>query len=100
MATPSTMFDTVIEQYVRNFGEKHTEEEIEQLIVAVRTQIISEMLSEVEDDQIADLKQRAEKEADSYKRNLFHKIRISLVVETIFIALRTCFRKAFVGADG
>lgn len=75
MSVETPRLDGIIEEFVKNHSHDVSEDQIDLLSQALRNDIIKETMQ-----------LRVTKEALDYKRKLLCGIRITLVIETIFLA--------------
>jgi len=80
--------DTVVVYYVQHkFRYDVTDQdEFAKIVEAIKMNILEEALPQISEEKLSEAKQKVEEEAKQYKKQLLQKIRISLIVETIFIA--------------
>lgn len=57
------------------------------MIARLKELALDDALKDIKNEQIQQMKQEAKKEAKSYKKSLFKKVRTTLIIETIFVAL-------------
>ena len=80
--------DTVIAYYVRHKlrCDVPNEDEFGEIVEAIKTNILEEALPQISVKKLSEAREKVEEEARQYKKQLLQKVRISLIVETIFIA--------------
>ena len=80
--------DTVIAYYVRHKlrCDVPNEDEFGEIVEAIKTNILEEALPQISEKKLSEAREKVEEEARQYKKQLLQKVRISLIVETIFIA--------------
>lgn len=80
--------DTVVAYYVRHKFQCDVtnQNEFAEIVEVIKTNILEEALPRISEKKLSEEKQKVAEEAKQYKRQLLQKVRISLIVETIFIA--------------
>lgn len=89
MPKSESMFDKVVTYYVKDFcrnNEHLSEEEIDTLSNTIKNDIWNNALPFMKQNQLEEFQKQAKKEAKTYKKNLIRKMKISIIVETIFLA--------------
>ena len=88
MSKPETMLDIVIAYYVEKYrGGRFVENnELKEINNSIRQLVLSEALPLIEKEKLEEAKRKVEQDIKSYRRKLLRELRVSLIVETIFIA--------------
>ena len=85
-----TLLKSMVGKYVRSFAEhdsaSHKEEELQQIEKAVMKQILDDSLLLIEEKTLEEGQEKVRREIADYKRAMMRRLRISLIVETIFLA--------------
>lgn len=85
---PQSQLDKVVGYYVRHVcpGATIDKNELAEITDSIKMHILAEALPQISEDKLNDALQKAEEEARQYKKKLFQNIKVSIIVETIFIA--------------
>lgn len=80
--------DTVVAYYVRHKFrcDVTDQDEFAKIVETIKMNILEEALPQISEKKLSEARQKVEEEARQYKKQLLQKVRISLIVETIFIA--------------
>lgn len=80
--------DKVVGYYVRHACHSGVtnQDELAEITEAIKMNILEEALPQISEKKLNEALQKAEEEAKQHKRELLQNIKITLIVETIFIA--------------
>lgn len=83
-----TLFDRVVEYYARhkcNPGNI-SQDEFNNILGAFKHQVLEDAIPKIEKDELEKAKVRVDEEVKSYKRKALQALKLSLIIETIFLA--------------
>ena len=89
MADIETMFDQVVEHYIQQFrpkGSNISDFEMENIFQSVKKNIRDEVMDFIEEEERKKILNKIEGEAKDYRKKLFRKVKVTIIVETIFVA--------------
>lgn len=83
-----TRLDKVVGYYVRHACHSGVtdQDELAEITEAIKMNILEEALPQISEGKLNEALQKVEEEAKQHKKELLQNIRITLIVETIFIA--------------
>lgn len=83
-----SQLDKVVGYYVRHACHSGVtdQEELAQITEAIKMNILKETLPQISESMLSEAKQKVEEEAKQYRKKLFQRVKVSLIIETIFIA--------------
>ncbi len=83
-----TLFDRVVEYYARhkcNPGNI-SQEEFSNILGAFKHQVLQDAIPQIEKEELDKAKARVDEEVKSHKRKALQALKLSLIIETIFLA--------------
>lgn len=88
MNKPENMLDTIVADYVKKFKRAQSIEqtEMEQIIDSIKKQVLADAFPLFEEMELEKAREKAELDVQAYKKKLLHRVTVSIIVETIFIA--------------
>ena len=84
-----SQLEIIVEFYIRH-GRNHgvvNQDELDSIVEAVKDKVLKDALLEIEHQKLEDAEKKARMEYKAYKRKLIHNLKISLIAETLFLAL-------------
>ena len=80
--------DKVVGYYVKHICHSNIidQDELDEITEAIKMNILEEALPQISEKKLNEVTQKVEEEAKEYKKKLLQNIKISIIVETIFIA--------------
>lgn len=85
MMSKAFMFDEIVGSYVKNYCQTQgafSEDQVEVLTNTLKNEILEEATLLINEDN----KKKIKREAKNYKRKQLQKLKLSLIIETIFLA--------------
>lgn len=83
-----TLLDKVVKYYAHHKcnPQKISQDELMSILEAFKQQLLKDAIPQIEKDELEKAKARVDEEVKSYKRKAFQTLKLSLVIETIFLA--------------
>ncbi len=88
MSRPKNMLDTIVAAYVETFrkGRYIDQAEMDQIIESLKKQVLDDAVPLFEETELEKARKDIELEVRAYRKKLLHKLTVSIIIETIFIA--------------